>query len=246
MRRIRRLPLPPGTTFALLRKQVTANRLRAEPDFEPSRLWGNARKSKAVRAAETTLQDMAGCTERCMYCEDSHGSDIEHFWPKSTYPERLFVWRNLLLCCAECGRLKGKQFPLDETNDPLLLDPTSDDPWQHLDFDPETGNIVPRFDIERNAFSRKGDATVAILNLDRREALARVYLRTYRRLVKIALEAIDDPDPNADRLVKRLQATDDNGLIAWCIHGTGKTADPFRALRDTHPDVWDVCRERLP
>ncbi|WP_213379090.1 hypothetical protein [Allochromatium tepidum] len=36
---------------------------------------------------------------------------------------------------------------MDETSDPLL-DLTSDDPRQHLDFDPETGNIVPRFDNE--------------------------------------------------------------------------------------------------
>lgn len=161
MRTIGRLALPPGATFALLRKQAKANRLRAEPDFKPSRVWGNARRSKAVRVAEATLQEMAGHTERCMYCEDSHGSDIEHFWPKSSYPERMFVWRNLLLCCAECGRLKGQQFPLDETNNPLLLDPTSENPWQHLDFDPETGNIVPRFDVEQNAFSRKGDSTPA-------------------------------------------------------------------------------------
>ncbi len=196
MRRIGRLPLPPGATFALLRKQAKANRLHAEPDFNPSKVWDNA--------------------------------------------------RNLLLCCAECGRLKGKQFPLDETNNPLLLDPTSDDPWRYLDFDPETGNIVPRFDIELNAFSRKGDSTVAILNLDRREALARVYLRTYRRLAKIIAEAIDDTNANADYLVERLRAADDHGLIAWCIHGIGQTMDPFCVLRDIHPDVWGVCCECLP
>ncbi|EXJ14457.1 hypothetical protein D779_2598 [Imhoffiella purpurea] len=189
---------------------------------------------------------MAGDTERCMYCEDSHGSDIEHFWPKSHYPEQMFVWRNLLLCCTECGRLKGTRFPLDETDDPLLLDPTSEDPWQHLDFDPETGNIVPRFDIEQNAFSRKGDSTVAILELDRREALARVYLRTYRRLVQITADAIDDANPNLDYLVERLRAADDHGLIAWCLHGAGKTMDPFCVLREKHPDVWSICCECLP
>jgi len=158
----------------------------------------------------------------------------------------MFVWKNLLLCCTECGRLKGERFPLDETSQPLLLDPTTEDPWQHLDFDPETGNIVPRFDIDLNAFSRKGDATVVILNLDRREALARVYLRTYRRLAKIVAEALDEDSPNAEHLVERLRKVDDNGLIAWCFHWAGKNTQPFCVLHETHPDVWDVCRQCLP
>jgi hypothetical protein len=27
-----------------------------------------------------------------MYCLDSHATDIEHFWPKTPYPQRMFVW----------------------------------------------------------------------------------------------------------------------------------------------------------
>ncbi|WP_156427859.1 hypothetical protein [Thiohalocapsa sp. ML1] len=99
-----------------------------------------------------------------MYCEDSHGTDIEHFRPKTPFPECLFVWTNMLLCCAECGRLKGKQFPTDAMGEPLLIDPTVDAPWEHLDFDPETGNVVARFDLERNAFCPKGEKTVETLH----------------------------------------------------------------------------------
>lgn len=241
MRKIQRIPLPPGVNFELLRKQSAANARRGNPDFSPPRIWDNARGSRAVLAAAATLAKMAGDTERCMYCEDSHGTDIEHFWPKTPYPESLFVWRNLLLCCTECGRLKGQRFPLDETSSPLLLDPTVEEPWQHLDFDPETGNLVARFDIDRNAFSDKGKATVALLALDRREALARVYRRTHQRLAKITAEAIDDGNPNADLLIERLRGADDNGLIAWCFHGSGKDTEPFRGLRQTHPDLWDIC-----
>jgi uncharacterized protein (TIGR02646 family) len=117
--------------------------------------------------------------ERCMYCGDAHGSDIDHFWPKAPYPERMFRWPNMLLCCAECGRIKGTQFPLAD-GQAILIDPTVDDPWLFLDFDPQTGNIVPRYDPGREAYILRGEQTVAILQFDRREAMARGYQRSFR------------------------------------------------------------------
>lgn len=43
--------------------------------------------------------------------------------------QRMFKWRNLLLCCSECGRLKGNRFPL-QGKKPLLIDPTKEQPWR--------------------------------------------------------------------------------------------------------------------
>jgi len=245
MRRIERLLLPAGVRFALGRKQVRANRQRSAPGFKASRAWDNARRSRPVRAAEATLKRMAGLTERCMYCEDSHGTDIEHFWPKTPFPECLFIWPNMLLCCSECGRLKGQQFPADASGAPLLIDPTAEDPWEHLDFDPDTGNVVARFRLDENAFAPKGEMTVEVLHLDRREALSRVYLRSYRRIAQIVAAAVDVPDPDAEELIDNLRERDDNGILAWCFHGTGQHLEPFSRLHTDHPDVWRLCCERL-
>ena len=214
MRRIERLPLPAGVRFALVRKQIKANRQPNDPDFKASRVWENARRSRAVRAAEATLKRMAGETERCMYCEDSHGTDIEHFWPKTPFPQCLFIWPNLLLCCTECGRLKGDRFPTDAIGAPLLIDPTAEGPWEHLDFDPDTGNIVARFYPDHNAFSPKGEQTVDQLHLDRREALSRVYRRSYLRITEIVTAAIDVSEPDSNALIEQLRERDDNGILA--------------------------------
>ena len=116
-----------------------------------------------------------------MYCCDSDATDIEHFWPKSAYPERMFRWPNLLLCCTECGRFKGDRFPL-EGGESVLVDPSADDPWRFLDFDPATGNIAPRFDLNANDWFVRGVKTVEVLQLDRREALSSGYQRTHQRL----------------------------------------------------------------
>jgi hypothetical protein len=151
----------------------------------------------------------------------------------------------MLLCCAECGRLKSTKFPTDAMGEPLLIDPTVDDPWEHLDFDPETGNVVARFDLERNAFSAKGQMTVEALQLDRREALARVYQRSYRSIVRIIETAIKGGEPDADVLIEQLRERDDNGILAWCFGGNGQHPAPIAELRDRCPDIWRICRERL-
>lgn len=246
MRRIERLPLPSGVRFALGRKQVRANRQRREPGFNATRAWKNARDSAPVRAAEAALKRMAGFTERCMYCEDSHGTDIEHFWPKTPFPQCLFIWPNMLLCCVECGRLKGQQFPTDATETPLLVDPTAEDPWDHLDFDPDTGNVVARFLPEDNAFSPKGEKTVEVLHLDRREALSRVYLRSYKRIAAIVAAAVAIPEPDADALIHQLRERDDNGILSWCLCGNGRHLEPFCRLRTHYPETWRRCCQCLP
>lgn len=85
---------------------------------------------------------------KCAYCESkitvvTYGS-IEHFRPKSIYPELTFEWNNLLLSCDICNDIghKGNRFPLDTNGNPLLLDPTDGvtDPTVHLEFswDPVT------------------------------------------------------------------------------------------------------------
>lgn len=173
MRRIVRIDLPPATRKALDDRQEKADEKRATGTFDIEKEWKGARQTKPLKTVLSVLKTMAGERQRCMYCDDSHGTDIEHFWPKTPYPERMFRWLNLLLCCTECGRFKGECFPVD-TGTPVLIDPTADDPWRYLDFDPDTGNISARFDTDANDWSRRGLKTVEVLQLDRREALSRL------------------------------------------------------------------------
>lgn len=79
---------------------------------------------------------------KCAYCESSitvvtYGQ-IEHFYPKSAYPDKTFAWDNLLLSCDKCNNTqhKGTNFPLDSAGQPLLIDPTDaqTDPFIHFRF----------------------------------------------------------------------------------------------------------------
>jgi len=240
MRRVIREPLDADIQDNLDQRQAEADRKRAAGELRVETEWQNARQTRPLRAVEATLKRMMGERQRCMYCLDSHGTDIEHFWPKAPYPEQLFRWLNLLLCCAECGRLKGDRFPLAE-GQPLLVDPTAEQPWRYLDFDPTTGNIVARFDVAANDWAPKGLKTVEILQLDRREALAAGYRRTLRRLASVVEGSLGEGAPDAASLIGALQDADDHGLLGWCFVGTGQTVPPFSDLRRQHPAVWAAC-----
>lgn len=205
------------------------------------RAWKAARQTKALKTVVETLQSMMGPRQRCMYCVDSHGSDIEHFWPKAPYPDRAFLWPNLLLCCTECGRFKGDRFPLSEDGTPLLVDPSAENPWEYLDFDPDTGNLTARFDAASKLPFPKGESTVRILRLDRRESMAEGYRRTYLRIAKCVTACLAQAVIDPDKLAEDLMQADDHGLLAWCFGPIGSRMQPFAQLRARDPDTWSRC-----
>ena len=96
----------------------------------------NKYQHKEIKAALETM-----FRGKCCYCESkvtpvAYG-DIEHFYPKSRYPDKTFLWENLLFSCQICNEgCKGDKFPLDADGNPLLIDPSDGitNPNQHLDF----------------------------------------------------------------------------------------------------------------
>jgi uncharacterized protein (TIGR02646 family) len=127
--------------------------------------------------------------DKCFLCESkithiSHG-DVEHFRPKAAYRQNAgdalhlgyywlaYEWSNLFLACQICNQVfKKNLFPLSNPSaratsrkkslnkeKPLYLDPSVDDPEQHISFREE----VP-FPING---SERGKATIIDLGLAR-------------------------------------------------------------------------------
>ena len=241
MRRVTRLPLPADVLRYLARRQNKANREFTAGTLDINYAWASARQTQKLETVLGKLRTMAGERQRCMYCSDSAGTDIEHFWPKSAYHQKMFSWPNLLLCCTGCGRdNKGSKFPL-QNGTPLLIDPADgSDPWDHLDFSPTTGAIIPRMNA-LGAVSEKGDETVRLLKLDRRDAVTIGYQKSFRRIKRAIEAAISEPSPDANTLIHKLTDDDDHGLLGWCFRGNGTNDQPMRSLRRTHPTVWAAC-----
>jgi uncharacterized protein (TIGR02646 family) len=240
MRRVRRVAVGSAAQTYLDQRQSAANNRLAANALDVNGEWKSARQTRTMGKVLATLQSMMGARERCMYCLDSHGCDIEHFRPKSSYPKWMFRWSNLLLCCSECGRIKGSQFPLSGRRH-MLIDPTKEEPWDYLDFDPITGNMTARFDLQTNDFFIKGQRTVSTLQLDRREALAAGYAQTYRKLCSVINGFLNTPTQTAGDLIAALIREDEHGLLGWCFKGNGQNEAPFSQLKTRH-SVWQACR----
>jgi uncharacterized protein (TIGR02646 family) len=80
----------------------------------------------------------------CSFCdsfpvETVSGDTIEHFKPKSKFPESAFDWHNLFYCCARCQTSKREKF------DDLLLKPDAENYSfsRYFNMDFTKGTIVP-------------------------------------------------------------------------------------------------------
>lgn len=157
MRRLNRLPLS-QETLAFLQQRTDEVARAADMAGRIEQLW-KLQSNKAFWEIRRTLAEMASGIERCMYCEDSKGTAIDHFWPKADYPDRAFIWLNYVLACSECNSKKSKRFPLDPQGAPLLLNPVEEEPLDHLAFSPSTGQY--------ETLTRRGDESQSVYGLDR-------------------------------------------------------------------------------
>lgn len=241
MRRVARPPLPQAVQTYLDNKHQLVAQRKKLGTLDVDAVWKQARATKAIGSACALLQAAMGPRERCMYCLDSHGTDIEHFRPKTRYPLQTFQWNNWLICCTECGRLKGSKFPM-ANGKPLLIDPARENPWTHLEFDSDTGNLTARYDVKACDWSRKGAETVNVLHLDAREALAAGYRKTYLRLAAVLNAALAAPAvPGAADLVNKLKEEDEHCLLEWCFCFAGQQEAPFSQFKNQHPLLWREC-----
>ena len=242
MRRVPRQDLPEAVVRYLIGRQQRAGGDHAARTLDVEKTWKNARQTQKLALVKMQLQQMAGGRQRCMYCSDSAGTDIEHFWPKAVYPERMFLWLNMLLCCTGCGRdCKGSEFPLTNGK-PALLDPTVDDPWEFLDFSPATGILFARMSRD-GATTVVGTETVRVFQFAKRDAVTLGYQRSYRRIRKVIEAALADPNTAADSLISDLMDADEHGLLGWCFRGAGVSEAPMSDLRDAHPAIWEACEK---
>jgi len=159
MIRISRIALEDELARRLTDRTSTLKAARA--DSQTAReAWTSARTEK--RGIRQHLAAMAPGIERCMYCGDNRGTDIDHFEPIKEFPAGTFEWLNHLLACSTCNsNQKRDRFPRDPSGTALLLDPTRDDPVRHLRLILRTGDYRP--------LTPQGEASVAVFGLNRRD-----------------------------------------------------------------------------
>ncbi len=157
-----RAALPPEVTDRMV--ELTSRILVMEAEGRASHakaLWrqGNVRR-EVKDPLRAVLKRMAGDRDRCMYCGDSEGTAVDHHEPMARNPLRTFDWLNHLLACEGCNSdRKGGRYPVDSDGRPLLIDPTAEDPFDHLMLSLATGEYRP--------LTEKGRQTIEVLALNR-------------------------------------------------------------------------------
>lgn len=120
----------------------------------------------------------------CAYCEELCKGEVDHFRPKSRFPELVYEWSNWLFACHDCNHLKGGDWPRGGYIDPCA-ESRAEHPENHFDFDLLSGEILPKNGISK---SRRQKAFRTIEDID-----LNAYHHLKKRLQRIRLisEIID-------------------------------------------------------
>lgn len=141
---------------------------------------------------------------KCMYCESKilhiDYGDVEHFKPKSVFPEFEFEWSNLGLACTKCNRSTGKG---DNYNDDLI-DPYSVDPAPHLMVGgsflfPKDDSVRGLVTIDLVKLNRPQLLQRRTEHLDRMRSLISIYLRTNDPVTKEAIKDLLLEESTSDK-----------------------------------------------
>ncbi len=77
----------------------------------------------------------------CGYCEETDKGEVDHFRPKSRFPELAYEWTNWVFACHNCNHAKGDKWPGRGYVDPCARS-RSARPERFFSFDTTTGEII--------------------------------------------------------------------------------------------------------
>lgn len=226
------------------------NQRQLDDDLEivVKKRWSLRRPVMNNNGIVAALRRMAGARRRCMFCGDSEGCDIEHFYPKSDirWRGKVFSWDNLLWICAPCNRLKNASFQVDDLNNPMLLNPVSDRIWEFFDYIEESGQLAVRYDLrgrlEVRATSSLSESSTRLLY----EVVCDGRQRTTRHLRRAASKFLDSSHERVDRdeFIAHATDTDFPELFEWYFSLWGATQAPFDSVVRDYPELIEELRAR--
>jgi uncharacterized protein (TIGR02646 family) len=148
-------------------------------------------------------------SDKCAYCESkithiAYG-EIEHYKPKSKYPNLCFEWDNMVFSCTICNGTthKGDKFPLVNEGGPIInLVDENPDHFFKFDYDKQTSQalIIP--------LNERAKTTLNIFKFnDRQELIERRSKRT-KEIITIKIIA-DSGNNEAKKLLNGLSEKDE-------------------------------------
>lgn len=100
----------------------------------------------------------------CAYCEERSKGEVDHFRPKSRYPEFVYCWSNWVFSCHDCNQSKGSEWPAGGYVDPCARSKAAH-PETYFTFDTQTGEILAKKQLSPRRRA-KAQRTIDDLNLN--------------------------------------------------------------------------------
>ncbi len=158
----------------------------------------------------------------CAYCEEICKGEVDHFQPKSRFPESVYVWSNWLFACHDCNHSKGEKWPDYGYVDPCA---ESERPECYFTFDTLTGEMLPKRSLspdERDQAQRMIDD----LNLNARQHLRKRSDRLKLVSAVIPYDPLNQtPDTEVDRRYLASRATQLSGITQVWLSERGYPVD---------------------
>ena len=89
----------------------------------------------------------------CGYCERNTRGEVDHFRPKSLFPDSVYYWENWIFSCHECNQAKGEKWPASGYVDPCAGS-DSHRPESYFTFNTRNGAITPFRELDTDRFAR--------------------------------------------------------------------------------------------
>ena len=105
----------------------------------------------------------------CGYCEKRPRGTVDHFRPKSLYPEQVYFWSNWIFACNDCNQAKSNKWPVGGYIDPCAKSSPAH-AERYFIFDTQTGEILPNEDLSPRR-RRKAQRTIDDLKLNEQHHL---------------------------------------------------------------------------
>lgn len=156
---------------------------------------------KTIKRRKYTIQrDYTECKEilaedfqqMCGYCGKNRKTllkqfQIDHFAPKSKFPEKKNVYENLVLACPQCNRLKsdkwiGEKSEVSNDGEKGFVDPATEEYNQHL-FREDSGKIMYKTEVGKYMYDllkfniRRTDLMWKIIKLSELKDELKKYLK---------------------------------------------------------------------
>lgn len=155
MHRVERGPEPP---------QLEAVRHARTPRWVRYYLQGDGSKPSDSRWREFQPVLSTAFSDICAYCEAFCKGDVDHFRPKSRYPEQVYVWANWVLACPVCNNKKGGSWPSGGYVDPCARSSRAQ-PESYFSFATKTAEIIPKENLSVSRL-KKARQTIEELGLN--------------------------------------------------------------------------------